>query len=159
MKNKITKNLAVFEEKEVRRTWHNEQWFFVVEDVVQVLIESKDPKQYIQRMKDRDPELSQGWVQIVHTLDIKTKGGVQGMNCSNLQGIFRIIQSISSPKAEPFKQWLAKVGQERIEEIQDPERAIVRAKRIYDQKGYSEDWQKGGDERKLFESKTKTNQK
>ena len=142
MKKKIEtiKQIAVFEENEVRRTWHNEQWFFVVEDVIQALIESKDTKQYIQRMKDRDPELGQGWVQIVHTLDIRTKGGIQEMNCANLQGIFRIIQSIPSPKAEPFKQWLAKVGQERMEEIQDPERAIVRAKRIYDQKGYSDDW-------------------
>src|SRR3990167_6390795 len=141
MKNKLNDtHPIIFEENEVRRTWHNEQWFFVVEDVIQALIESKDTKQYIQRMKDRDPELGQGWVQIVHTLDIRTKGGIQEMNCANLQGIFRIIQSIPSPKAEPFKQWLAKVGQERIEEIQDPERAIVRAKRIYDQKGYSDDW-------------------
>jgi DNA-damage-inducible protein D len=139
MKN-LKKQIAIFEEKEVRRTWYEEQWNFVIEDVVQALIESGDVKQYIQRMKDRDPELSQGWVQIVHTLDIMTKGGKQKMNCASLGGIFRIIQSIPSPKAEPFKLWLAKVGQERIEEIQDPERAIVRAKRIYDQKGYSEDW-------------------
>jgi hypothetical protein len=91
-------------------------------------------------MRRRDSELSKGWGQISTPLSIETKGGVQKLNCANLQGIFRIIQSISSPKAEPFKLWLAKVGQERIEEIQDPERAIVRAKRIYDQKGYSEDW-------------------
>ncbi len=142
MKKKIdiTKQVAIFEEKEVRRTWHDEQWYFVIEDVVQVLIDSGDVKQYIQRIKQRDPELGQGWVQIVHTLDINTKGGKQKMNCGNLQGIFRIIQSIPSPKAEPFKQWLAKVGQERIEEIQDPERAIIRAKKIYEQKGYNDDW-------------------
>jgi len=140
MKPKKIKNIAIFEDKEVRRTWQNDQWYLVIEDVVQALIESSDVKQYIQRIKDRDPELGQGWVQIVHTLDVPTKGGMQRMNCSDLKGIFRIIQSIPSPKAEPFKQWLAKVGQERIEEIQDPERAIVRAKRIYDQKGYSEDW-------------------
>jgi len=85
---------AIFEEKEVRRVWHEEQWFFVAEDVVQVLIESADAKQYIQRMKQRDKELGQGWVQIVRTLDIHTKGGKQKMNCANLQGIFRIIQSI-----------------------------------------------------------------
>jgi DNA-damage-inducible protein D len=143
MKNKtISKNIlpTVFEEKEVRRTWHDEQWYFVVEDVIRALIDSMDPKQYIQRMKQRDEELSQGWVQIVHTLDVVTKGGKQKMNCASLRGIFRIIQSISSPKAEPFKLWLAKVGQERIEEIQDPERAIVRAKKIYEQKGYNDDW-------------------
>jgi DNA-damage-inducible protein D len=137
---KKMKEVAVFEEKEVRRTWHDERWFFVIEDVVLALIDSKDAKQYVARMKQRDPELGKGWVQIVHTLEVGTVGGVQKMNCADLRGIFRIIQSIPSPKAEPFKQWLAKVGQERIEEIQDPERAIVRAKKIYDQKGYSEDW-------------------
>jgi len=142
MKKKIdiSKRVAIFEEKEVRRTWHDKQWFFVIEDVVQALIDSNDVKQYIQRIKQRDPELGQGWVQIVHTLYINTKGGKQLMNCGNLRGIFRIIQSIPSPKAEPFKQWLAKVGQERIEEIQDPERAIIRAKKIYEQKGYNDDW-------------------
>lgn len=88
---------TTFGQKEVRRVWHDEQWYFVVEDVVRVLIDSSDAKQYIQRMRQRDVELGQGWVQIVHTLDVPTKGGVQTMNCSNRQGIFRIIQSISSP--------------------------------------------------------------
>ncbi len=142
MKAKVDKKkqIALFEEKEVRRTWHNEQWFFVIEDVVYALTDSKNVKDYINKIRQRDPELSKGYGQIVHTLDVPTKGGLQKMNCASLRGIFRIIQSIPSPKAEPFKQWLAKVGQERIEEIQDPERAIVRAKRIYDQKGYLEDW-------------------
>lgn len=139
MKKRI-KDIAIFEEKEVRRTWHNEQWYFVIEDVVQALIESKNVKDYINKMRKRDIELDKGYGQIVHTLGINTNGGIQKMNCGSLQGIFRIIQSIPSPKAEPFKLWLAKVGQERIEEIQDPERAILRAKRIYDQKGYSPDW-------------------
>jgi DNA-damage-inducible protein D len=142
MKKKIdiTKQVAIFEEKEVRRTWYDEQWFFVIEDVVQALIDSKNVKDYINKIRQRDPELSKGYGQIVHTLDIDTKGGTQKMNCGNLQGIFRIIQSIPSPKAEPFKQWLARVGQERIEEIQDPERAIIRTKKIYEQKGYNDDW-------------------
>jgi DNA-damage-inducible protein D len=91
-------------------------------------------------MRRRDEELAKGWGQIATPLGVQTKGGMQKNNCANLGGIFRIIQSIPSPKAEPFKQWLAKVGQERIEEIQDPERAILRAKKIYDQKGYSDDW-------------------
>ncbi len=91
-------------------------------------------------MRLRDAELGKGWGQIVTPLSMQTKGGKQMINCANLQGIFRIIQSIPSPKAEPFKLWLARVGQERIEEIQDPERAIVRAKQIYEQKGYSDDW-------------------
>src|SRR3989338_7095721 len=108
----MNKHIAIFEQKEVRRKWQNERWYFVVEDVVQVLIDSADAKQYIQRMKLRDPELGKGYVQIVHTLDIPTKGGRQKMVCADLAGIFRIIQSISSPKAEPFKLWLARIGQE-----------------------------------------------
>jgi len=144
MSNKEIKNNntapSLFEEKEVRRVWHEERWFFVIEDVVQVLIESANIKQYIQKMKQRDPELAQGWVQIVYTLGVHTKGGVQKMNCSDLQGVFRIIQSISSKKAEPFKLWLAEVGKERIDEIADPELAVTRAKEIYEKKGYPKDW-------------------
>ena len=102
--------LAVFQRKEIRRTLHQGEWWFVVQDVVLALIDSKDPKQYIQRMKQRDPELAKGWVQIVHTLPIETSGGSQSMLCANTEGLFRIIQSIPSPKAEPFKRWLAKVG-------------------------------------------------
>ena len=119
---------------------HNNEWWFVVEDVVLALIDSKDPKQYIQRMKQRDPELGKGWVQIVHTLSIETAGGLQRMLCANTEGIFRIIQSIPSPKAEPFKRWLAKVGYERVQEIDDPELATARTQELYRAKGYSEAW-------------------
>ncbi len=91
-------------------------------------------------MRRRDEELSKGWGQIATPLGIETKGWVQKVNCANLAGIFRIIQAIPSSKAEPFKLWLAKVGQERIEEIQDPERAVLRAKKTYEQKGHNEDW-------------------
>lgn len=133
-------HLVVFKNKEIRRTLHDNEWWFVVQDVVLALIESKDPKQYIQRMKRRDPELAKGWVQIVHTLPIETAGGVQRMLCANTEGIFRIIQSIPSPKAEPFKRWLAKVGYERVQEIEDPELATKRTKAIYRAKGYSEAW-------------------
>ena len=138
----ITKNTppTLFEKNEVRRVWHEEQWFFVVEDVVKVLIDSVNPKNYIQKMKQRDVELSQGWGQIVHTLDVPTKGGVQPMVCSELKGIFRIIQSISSPRAEPFKQWLAKVGQERIQELQDPSLGIDRARVLWQKQGRSSKW-------------------
>jgi len=111
-----------------------------VEDVVLALIESRDPKQYIQRMKQRDPELGKGWVQIVHTLPIPTDGGPQPMLCANTEGLFRIIQSIPSPKAEPFKRWLARVGYERIQEIEDPELATKRTRALYKAKGYSNDW-------------------
>lgn len=119
---------------------HNNEWWFVVEDVVLALIYSSDPKQYIQRMKLRDPELSKGWVQIVHTLEVPTEGGKQMMNCANTEGIFRIIQSIPSLKAEPFKRWLAKVGYERIQEIENPELATKRTRILYKLKGYSEGW-------------------
>jgi len=132
--------LAVFEGREIRKTIHNGEWWFVVEDVVLALIESKDPKQYIQRMKQRDPELVKGWVQIVHTLSISTSGGTQKMLCANTEGLFRIIQSIPSPKAEPFKRWLAKVGHERIQEIENPELAQERMKQLYEQKGYPKEW-------------------
>ena len=132
--------LVVFKNKEIRRTLHNNEWWFVVEDVVLALIDSKDPKQYIQRMKQRDPELGKGWVQIVHTLSIATSGGVQRMLCANTEGIFRIIQSIPSPKAEPFKRWLAKVGYERVQEIENPELATKRTKALYRAKGYSDAW-------------------
>ncbi len=143
MKNKQVKNInnpTIFEEKEVRRVWHQEMWYFVVEDTVQALVDSSDVKQYIQKIKQRDPELDKGWVQIVHTLYVDTKGGKQKMNCSNLEGIFRIIQSIPSPKAEPFKRWLAKVGKERVDEIANPELAVTRAKNMYEKKGYPKDW-------------------
>ena len=132
--------IAVFRGKGIRKTLHGGEWWFVVEDVVLALIDSKDPKQYIQRMKKRDPELGKGWVQIVHTLSVDTPGGAQRMLCANTEGIFRIIQSIPSPKAEPFKRWLAEVGYERVQEIEDPELATKRTRALYQAKGYSEDW-------------------
>lgn len=138
--SKMPNKLAVFNGKEIRRTQHNDEWWFVVEDVVLALIDSNDPKQYIQRMKRRDPELDKGWVQIVHTLTVETQGGKQKMLCANTEGIFRIIQSIPSPKAEPFKRWLAKVGYERVQEIEDPELATKRTKALYQAKGYSDAW-------------------
>ena len=134
------RRIALFQKREVRRTIHNNEWWFVVEDVVLALIDSRDPKQYIQRMKHRDPELGKGWVQIVHTLPVLTEGGMQTMLCANTEGLFRIIQSTPSPKAEPFKRWLAKVGYERIQEIEDPELATKRTRAIYKAKGYSDDW-------------------
>lgn len=132
--------IVVFKGIGVRKTIHTDEWWFVIEDIVKVLTDSNDPKQYIQRMKLRDKELARGWVQIVHTLEIATAGGPQKMICANTEGIFRIIQSIPSPKAEPFKRWLAKVGYERIKEIEDPELATKRTRAIYKAKGYSDDW-------------------
>jgi len=135
-----TTKIALFQGKQIRKVFFKNEWWFVVEDVILVLIDSNDPKQYIQRMKLRDLELAKGWVQIVHTLKVPTPGGEQKMNCATTKGIFRIIQSISSPKAEPFKQWLARVGYERVQEIENPELAQERMKQIYEQKGHSKDW-------------------
>jgi DNA-damage-inducible protein D len=132
--------LVVFQGRGIRRVWHGDEWWFVLEDIVSVLTDSKDPKQYLNKMRQRDEPLSEGWVQIVHTLSVDTAGGKQKMNCVNTRGAFRLIQSIPSSKAEPFKRWLAKVGYERIQEIEDPEIAMKRMREIYLSKGYSEDW-------------------
>jgi len=135
-------NIKIFQDKKIRSVWNEEeeQWYFVVEDVVEALTSSTDPKQYVKRMKLRDPELSKGWVQIVPILVVPTAGGPQKMRCANVKGLFRIIQSIPSPKAEPFKLWLAQVGYERVQEIENPELAQERMKQIYEQKGYPKDW-------------------
>jgi len=135
-------NIKLFESKQIRSVWNDDEknWYFVVEDVVAVLTDSKDPKQYVKRMKLRDKELAKGWVQIVPTLLIDTSGGKQKMSCANTEGLFRIIQSIPSPKAEPFKRWLARVGYERLEEIENPELALKRTREIYKTKGYSDAW-------------------
>ena len=91
-------------------------------------------------MRRRDDELSKGWRQIATLLSIDTSGGVQKLNCANTEGIFRILQSIPPPRAEPFKRWLAKVGYERIQEIEDPELATKRTRALYKAKGYSDAW-------------------
>ncbi len=134
------KEIALFEGREIRKVWHDEKWYFCINDVVEVLTETVDPVDYIKKMKQRDEELGKGWGQIVTPLSMQTKGGKQMINCANLEGIFRIIQSIPSQKAEPIKLWLARVGTERLEEIQDPELAIDRAKAIYERKGYPKEW-------------------
>ena len=136
----MNNKLALFEEKEIRRTWEEGKWYFSVVDVVFALTDSKDPKQYINKLRKRDEILNKGWVQIVHPLKLDTNGGKQSINCADTEGILRIIQSIPSKKAEPFKRWLAKVGSERIEEIQNPELAMDRMKEIYEKKGYSKSW-------------------
>ena len=135
-------NIKLFESKQIRSVWNeaDQKWYFVVEDVVLVLTDSNDPKQYVKRMRQRDKELAKGWVQIVPTLWVDTAGGKQKMGCANAQGLLRIIQSIPSPKAEPFKQWLAQVGSDRLDEIENPELATQRTRELYKLKGYPEDW-------------------
>ena len=132
--------LVVFNKKSIRRTLHNGEWWFSVVDVVQVLTDSTNPSDYIKKLRSRDINLSEGWGQIVTPLSIETLGGKQKLNCANTEGLFRIIQSIPSPKAEPFKRWLTKVGYERVQEIEDPELASKRARAIYKAKGYDDAW-------------------
>ncbi|MDE2260225.1 MAG: Bro-N domain-containing protein [Betaproteobacteria bacterium] len=132
--------IVIFQEKSVRRAWHKNEWWFSVQDVVAVLTDSPNPTDYIKKMRLRDKELSQGWGQLVTPLRLETGGGMQSGNCANTEGIFRIIQSIPSPKAEPFKLWLAQVGYERVKEIEDPELASTRARELYEAKGYPKDW-------------------
>jgi hypothetical protein len=134
------RRIALFQRREIRRTIHNNEWWFVITDVVAALTDSADPSGYLKDMRRRDPELTKGWGQIATPLSLSTAGGPQKLNCANTEGLFRIIQSIPSPKAEPFKRWLARVGYERIQEIEDPELATKRTRALYKAKGYSDDW-------------------
>src|SRR4030066_996135 len=139
-------HLAVFKGKEIRKTIHKNEWWFVINDVIETLTDSNDPAQYFKRLKQRDEELAKltdkGGVQFVPPLmlELETAGGKQKMYCWNTEGIFRLIQSIPSPKAEPFKRWLAKVGYERVQEIEDPELGTKRTRLLYKLKGYPESW-------------------
>ena len=135
--------IRIFEEKKIRTAWDEEQeeWYFSVQDVVAVLAESSDPKQYIKKMRARDPELSANWGTICTPIQMSAADGkMRKIQAADTEGLLRIIQSIPSPKAEPFKRWLAKVGRERIEETIDPEQAIDRALETYQKKGYDTDW-------------------
>ena len=140
----MTKKQAIqlFEEKKVRTVWDDEQekWYFCVADVVEVLTDSVNPTDYIKKMKKRDPELSKGWGQIVTPLSVQTAGGKQRVNCATQQGLFRIIQSIPSKKAEPFKLWMAQVASQRFDQMQDPELSIDQAIADYKRLGYSDAW-------------------
>ena len=134
--------LKVFENNNIRSVYNEEQekWYFSVEDIVRILTDSVNPKDYIKKLRKRDTELSEGWGQIVTPIKMETSGGVQKINCADVEGIFRIIQSIPSKKAEPIKKWLAKVGQERVQEMADPSTAIDRARDTYKKLGRSEKW-------------------
>lgn len=142
MKERYSHNLklAIFQEREIRKTIFNDEWWFSLEDIVFVLTDSKNPKDYISKMKRRDDQLKKGWGQFVRILWIETKWWKQKANCVNTEGAFRIIQSIPSEKAEPFKKWLAQVWYERIQEIEDPEIAMERMKSVYEQKWYKKEW-------------------
>jgi len=133
--------LVVFQDKKIRRIWHNNEWFFSVIDIVQALTDSNNSRNYWSMLKKREAEhgveLSTFCVQLKLP---SADGKYYETDCSNTESIFRIIQSIPSRKAEPFKRWLAKVGYERIQEIEDPEIAQDRVKEYYELKGYPQDW-------------------
>lgn len=132
--------LVVFQGKKIRRTWHNNEWFFSVVDIVESLTNSPTPRQYWGKVKDREfiqLQLSPIWVQLKLLAE---DGKLRDTDCVNTPNAFRIIQSIPSLRAEPFKQWLAKVGYERVQEIENPEIAMKRMRDIYKAKGYSDDW-------------------
>ncbi len=132
--------LIVFKSKNIRRIWKEGEWYYSVVDIVEALTDSPTPRQYWGKVKDREfikLQLSPIWVQ----LKLRASDGkLRQTDCVNTKGAFRLVQSIPSPKAEPFKRWLAKVGYERIEEIENPELAQQRMKEIYEQKGYDKDW-------------------
>jgi len=135
--------IQLFENQTIRTAWDAEQeeWYFSVVDVVHALTDSTDPKQYIKKMRSRDPELGGKWGTICTPVEmVAADGKKRKIQAANIEGLLRIIQSIPSPKAEPFKLWLAQVGRERIEETIDPEQAIDRALETYQRKGYSPDW-------------------
>ena len=134
--------IKLFEERKVRTIWDDEQekWYFSVLDVVEVLTESKNPTDYVKKMRKRDQMLSEGWGQIVTPLSVETAGGRQKTNFATMEGILRIIQSIPSPKAEPFKLWMAQVASQRIDQMQDPDLGIQQALMDYKRLGYSDNW-------------------
>jgi DNA-damage-inducible protein D len=137
------KTLVVFQHKQIRRTLHNGEWWFSVIDVVGVLSESANPRRYwsdIKRKIEQDEGFSELYENIVQLKLPSSDGKSYATDCANVETLFRIIQSIPSPKAEPFKRWLAKVGYERVQEIEDPELATKRTRALYKAKGYSDEW-------------------
>jgi prophage antirepressor-like protein len=139
---KIQHKLVVFQSKDIRRKWHEEEWFYSVVDVCGALTNSNNPRDYWYRIKKRVSDEEKAELStICRQLKLDSSDGKKyNTDCANSEGIFRIIQSIPSPKAEPFKRWLAKVGKERLDEIENPELAQTRMKEIYEQKGYPKDW-------------------
>lgn len=134
-------HIAVFQESTIRRVWHNEEWWFSVVDVCGILTGSPDAGAYWRKLKQRLNAEGGQPVTFCHGLKLTASDGKQReTDCANTEGLFRIIQSIPSPKAEPFKRWLAQVGYERVKEIENPELASARARELYQAKGYPQAW-------------------
>ena len=134
-------HIAVFQESSIRRVWHNEEWWFSVVDVCAILTASPDAGAYWRKLKQRLNAEGGQPVTFCHGLKLLAPDGKQReTDCANTGGLFRIIQSIPSPKAEPFKRWLAQVGYERVKEIENPELASARARELYQAKGYPQAW-------------------
>ena len=141
--DKPENHLVVFQEKAIRRTWHNEEWWFSIIDVVAVLSESNNPNRYwsdLKRKLAQEAGSGQPYEKIVRLKLAAPDGKQRETDCANTEILFRIIQSIPSPKAEPFKRWLAQVGYERVKEIENPELASARARELYQAKGYPQAW-------------------
>jgi prophage antirepressor-like protein len=136
-------SIKLFESKNIRSVWNEveEKWYFSVQDVVSILTETVDAKDYIKKIKKRDLQLNNNWGTICPLVEmVAGDGRKRKIQAADTKGLLRIIQSIPSPKAEPFKLWLAQVGSERLEEIENPELAIQRTREIYKLKGYSDEW-------------------
>jgi hypothetical protein len=135
--------IKLFESKNIRSVWNEaeEKWYFSVQDVVSILTETVDVKDYIKKIKKRDLQLNNNWGTICPLVEmVAGDGRKRKIQAADIKGLLRIIQSIPSPKAEPFKLWLAQVGSERIDEIENPELAIQRTRETYKLKGYSDEW-------------------
>ena len=133
--------IAVFESKSIRKAWYNDEWYFSIVDIIEALTDSANPTDYLKKIRKRDNELRNYIGTNCPQVEMLTETGKKRkVLAGNTEHIFRVIQSIPSPKAEPFKRWLAKVGYERVEEIENPELAQERMKEIYEQKGYPKDW-------------------
>lgn len=141
MAEEILNKIAIFQKKEIRRVIYKNEWWFSVVDVCGALSGSIDAGAYWRKLKQRLTEEGSEVVTFCHGLKLEAPDGKKYLtDCANTEGLFRIIQSIPSPKAEPFKRWLAKVGYERVQEIDDPELGTKRTRTLYRLKGYKEDW-------------------
>ena len=138
---KVETRIAIFKGREIRKTLYNNEWWFSVIDVCEALTDSVDAGAYWRKLKQRLIEEESEVVTFCHKLKLEASDGKRyKTDCANTEGIFRIVQSIPSPKAEPLKRWLAKVGYERVQEIEDPELATKRTRMLYKLKGYSDSW-------------------